>query len=118
MTVLGKHDPTGRKWRASKKVEEKQEYEYLSVMVHKSGRWHRWKQQRVERGRSVKGAMWWYGGARSYSLLLATSERLVREMVLPSLTYGGEASAADGVVAGWHGGADVGRVAADVELGR
>ena len=117
MTVLGKHDPTGRKWRAAKKVEEKQEYQYLSVMVHKSGRWHRWKQQRVQRGRSVKGAMW-YGGARSYSLPLATSERLVREMLLPSLTDGGEASAADGVVAGWHGGADVGRVAADVELGR
>ena len=41
-------------------MEEKQEHEYLGVMMHKSMRWHQWQQERVQRGRmrSVKGAMW------------------------------------------------------------
>ena len=82
--------PSGRTWLLSGEVvEEKSEYKYLGVQMEKTGRWNSWQQAREKAGRGTMAALWW-GGARSGGLPVLMGERLMREMLLPTLCYGSE----------------------------
>ena len=90
VVVAAMQKPSGRtRLLSGEVVEEKAEYKYLGVQMDKHGRWNSWQQAREKAGRATMAALWW-GGARSGGLPVPTGERLMREMLFPTLCYGSE----------------------------
>ncbi len=87
---MQKKKQTGERWLLSgEPVQEVEQYKYLGLQLQKNGRWTSWQEARVRAGRASMSALWW-GGARRTGLPVATGERLIHEMLLPTLNYGSE----------------------------
>ena len=92
VVVAGMRKPSDNVWLLSgEQAQEMSEYKYLGVQLQKTGRWTSWQEARTKAARGAMVALWW-GGARGGhgGLPLRTGERLVREMLLPTLLYGCE----------------------------
>ncbi len=93
VVAMRQRKPTDEAWRlGGEAVAEQRSYKYLGVHIASNSGWQQWHDARLRRGQGVLPTLWWCG-ARHGALALATSDKLVRMLLAPTVGYGGELAA-------------------------